>query len=69
MTLFNLIEQKILTFDELIHTFPFEIRGLMQYQKQYPKNPIKNWGLQDWNETLLEMDYFRKKKSDFYRYL
>ena len=67
MTLFNLIEQKILTFDELIHTFPFEIRGLMQYQKQYPKNPIKNWELQDWNETLLEMDYFRKKnRSGFF---
>ena len=67
MTLINLVEQKILTFDELIHTFPFEIRGLMAYQKQNPTKPIKDWGLQEWNETELEMDYFRKKnRSGFF---
>ena len=35
----------------------------MAYQKQNPTKPIKDWGLQEWNETELEMDYFRKKNQ------
>ncbi len=65
--LLNLVEKKILTFDELIHTFPYEIRGLMAYQKKYPELPIKNWGPKEWYEAEMNMDYFRKKnRSGFF---